>query len=277
MGNFRGSFPNHIFPPLPACPPHTHLVNVWLSFHSEWALYSHAKGINFTFSITYSDHRRHSFTTCQTRYDTEDCFHVHQGRTVYLGRLSPTPAPRSFNLMLEKSTHCCSLKEQKGYFSSHKIWLHFWMMVAFVFGKALKECLQSFPASGSFLRSRLFASSGPSIGGLSSASVLPMNIQGWFPLGWTGLISLHPEELSRVFSSTTVCRISESQSRSVVSDSATPWTVQSMEISPGQNTGVGSFSHLQGIFPTQGSNPVLPHCRWILYQLSHEENWRILE
>jgi len=40
--------------------------------------------------------------------------------------------------------------------------------------------------------------------------------------------------------------------------------------SPGQNTGVGSLSLLQGIFPTQGSNPGLPHCRWILYQLSHK-------
>ena len=43
-----------------------------------------------------------------------------------------------------------------------------------------------------------------------------------------------------------------------------PWN------SPGQNTGVGSLSLLQGIFPTQGSNPGLPHCRWILYQLSHK-------
>ena len=40
--------------------------------------------------------------------------------------------------------------------------------------------------------------------------------------------------------------------------------------SPGQNTGLDSFSFLQGIFPTQGSNPGLPHCRWILYQLSHK-------
>ena len=40
--------------------------------------------------------------------------------------------------------------------------------------------------------------------------------------------------------------------------------------SPGQNTGVGGLSFLQGIFPTQGSNPGLPHCRWILYQLSHK-------
>ena len=47
--------------------------------------------------------------------------------------------------------------------------------------------------------------------------------------------------------------------------------------SPGQNTGVGSLSLLQGIFPTQGSNPGLPHCRWILYQLRHEGSPRILE
>ena len=53
-------------------------------------------------------------------------------------------------------------------------------------------------------------------------------------------------------------------------------TIQSME-SPGQNTGVGSLSLLQGIFPTQGSNPGLPHCRWILFQLSHKGSPRILE
>ena len=47
--------------------------------------------------------------------------------------------------------------------------------------------------------------------------------------------------------------------------------------SPGQNTGVGSLSLLQGVFPTQGSNPGLPHCRWILYQLSHKASPRILE
>ena len=45
----------------------------------------------------------------------------------------------------------------------------------------------------------------------------------------------------------------------------TPWTIPSMN-SPGQNTGVGSLSLLQGIFPSQGSNPGLPHCRWFLYQ-----------
>ena len=50
--------------------------------------------------------------------------------------------------------------------------------------------LQSFPASGSFQMSQLFASDGQSIGVSASASVLPMNIQDWFPLGWTGWISL---------------------------------------------------------------------------------------
>ena len=50
----------------------------------------------------------------------------------------------------------------------------------------LLSCLQSFPASGSFLMSQLFSSAGQSIGASASASVLPMNIQDWFPLGWTG-------------------------------------------------------------------------------------------
>ena len=67
------------------------------------------------------------------------------------------------------------------------------------------------------------------------------------------------------------------ESRSVVSDSLRPHGLYSPWKSPGQNTGVGSLSLLQGIFPTQGSNPGLPHCRWILYQLSHKESSRILE
>ena len=67
-------------------------------------------------------------------------------------------------------------------------------------------CLQSFPASGSFPMSWLFASGGQSIGASASASVLPVSIQGWFPLGWTGLISLISKRLSRILSSTTVQR-----------------------------------------------------------------------
>ena len=65
-------------------------------------------------------------------------------------------------------------------------------------------CPQSFSASGSFPRSQFFASGGQSIGLSVSASVLPMNIQGWFPLGRTGLISLQPKGLSRISSNITV-------------------------------------------------------------------------
>ena len=64
--------------------------------------------------------------------------------------------------------------------------------------------LQSFPASGSFPMSQLFASGGQSIGVSASTSVLPMNTQDWFHLGWTGWISLQSRGLSRVFSNTTV-------------------------------------------------------------------------
>ena len=64
------------------------------------------------------------------------------------------------------------------------------------------SCLQSFPASGSFLVSQFFASGGQSIGDSASTSVLPMNIQDWFPLGLSDLISLLSKGLSRVFSKT---------------------------------------------------------------------------
>ena len=66
------------------------------------------------------------------------------------------------------------------------------------------SCFQSFPASGSSPVSQLFASGGQSIGVSASVSVLPKNIQDWFPLGLTGLISLLCKECKRVFSSTIV-------------------------------------------------------------------------
>ena len=73
------------------------------------------------------------------------------------------------------------------------------------------SCPQSFPAWGSFPMSWLFASGGQSIGASASASVLPMNIQGWFPLGLTGLIFLLSKGLSRVFSSTLAPQIFSAQ------------------------------------------------------------------
>ena len=66
------------------------------------------------------------------------------------------------------------------------------------------SCLQSFPASGSFPMSQFFSPGGQRIGTSASASVLPMNIQDWFPLGWTAGISLPSKRFSRVFSNTTV-------------------------------------------------------------------------
>ena len=66
------------------------------------------------------------------------------------------------------------------------------------------SCLQSFPTSGSFPLSQFFTSGGQNIGVSASASVLPMNTQDWYPLEWTGWISLQSKGLSRVFSNTTV-------------------------------------------------------------------------
>ena len=104
--------------------------------------------------------------------------------------------------------------------------------------------LQHLPASGSFPVNQFFASGGQSIGVSASASVLPVNIQDWFPLGWTDLISLQSKGLSSE---------NESESRSVMSNSFRPHGLYSPWDSPGQNTGVGSLSLLQGIFPTQVS------------------------
>ena len=66
------------------------------------------------------------------------------------------------------------------------------------------SCPQSFPASRCFPMSQLFAWGGQSTGVSASTSVLPMNTQGWSPLGWTGWISLQSKELWKVFSNTTV-------------------------------------------------------------------------
>ena len=70
---------------------------------------------------------------------------------------------------------------------------------------------------------------------------------------------------------------SKSESHSVMSDSLQPHGLDSPWNSPGQNTGVGSLSLLQGIFPTQELNPGLPHCGQILYKLGHKGSPRVLE
>ena len=102
------------------------------------------------------------------------------------------------------------------------------------------SCPQSFPASGSFSMSRLFASGGPSIGASTSASVLPMNIQGWFPLGLTGLISLLSKGLSRVFSSTTLRRHQFFSNLTLIEGKINSYTMKWM------NVEVPSFSRPNG-------------------------------
>ena len=80
-------------------------------------------------------------------------------------------------------------------------WCHPTISSSFV---PFSSLLQSFPTSGAFQMSQLFASHGQSIGVSASASVLPMNTEDWSPLEWTGWISLQSKGLSRVFSNTTV-------------------------------------------------------------------------
>ena len=96
----------------------------------------------------------------------------------------PSPAPRAYSNACPSSQWCHSTISSS--------------VVPF------SSCLQSFSASGSFQMSQFFTSGGQSIGVSASTSVLPMNIQDWSPLGWTGWISLQSKGLSRVLSSTTV-------------------------------------------------------------------------
>ena len=88
----------------------------------------------------------------------------------------PSPMPRVYS-------NSCPLSQ----------WCHLTISSSVV---PFTSCLQSFPASGSFPRSQFFTSGGQIIGVAASASVLPMNIQDWFPLGWTGWISLQTKGLS---------------------------------------------------------------------------------
>ena len=96
--------------------------------------------------------------------------------------LCPTPIPRDW-------ANSCPLSR----------WCHSTISSSVI---PFSYCLQSSPSSGSFQMSQIFASGGQSVG--ASASVLPVNIQDWCPLGWTGWISLQSKELSRVFSNTAV-------------------------------------------------------------------------
>ena len=110
---------------------------------------------------------------------------------------------------------------------------------------------------------------GHSTGVSASASLLPMNIQNWSPLGLRGLISLQSKTLKSLLQHHSLKPSIILCSAFCMVQLSHPYTT-TRKIkcnSPGQNTGVGSLSLLQGIFPTQELNPGLPHCRQILYQL----------
>ena len=107
---------------------------------------------------------------------------------------APKTAARQASLSITKSRSLLKLM-------SMSWWCHPTISSSVV---PFSSCLQSFPSSGSFLRSQFFASGGQSIGASASTSVLPMNIQGWSLLGWSDWISLQSKGLSRVFSNTTV-------------------------------------------------------------------------
>ena len=108
----------------------------------------------------------------------------------------------------------CTAAHQASLFITNSRSLHKLMSIESVMPSTISSsvvpfssCPQSFPASGSFQVSQLFALGGQSFGTSASASILPVNIQNWFPLEWTCLSSLQSKELSRVFSNTTVQNI----------------------------------------------------------------------
>ena len=118
----------------------------------------------------------------------------------------PKSCPTLFdpmNFMQHTRLPCPSLSPEV---CSNLCSLNQWCYPTISFSVAPFSCPQSFPVSRSFPMSWLFASGGQSIGASASASVLPMSIQSWFPLGLIGLISLLSKTLSRIFSSTVVYR-----------------------------------------------------------------------
>ena len=122
-------------------------------------------------------------TSVQFTSVTQSCPTLQSHGMQYARPPCPSPTPRVYSNSCPLSQWCHpTISSSVVPFSSH---------------------LQFFPASGSFQMSQFFASGGQSIWVSASASVLPMNSQDWFPLGWTGWISLQSKEFSRVFSNTT--------------------------------------------------------------------------
>ena len=149
-------------------------------------------------------------------YDRNCTKHLHAPSTSFQGNHTPKSTLHhsvqlSHSVMsdalqpngLEHDRHPCPSQTPRVYSESYPLswWCYLTISASVV---PFPSCPQSFPASGYFQMSQFVITSGQSIGISASASALPMNIQDGFPLGWTGLISLLSEGLSRVFSNTTV-------------------------------------------------------------------------
>ena len=138
---------------------------------------------------------------CIVRYSTKDTFHeINSWHAQFISVAQPCP------------TLCDPMDCSTPGLPVHRQLLEFIKLMSIesvmpsnhLILRPFSSCLQSFPASGSFPMSQFFSLGGQSIGVSASESVLPMNIQDWFPLGSTGWISLQSKGLSRVFSNTTV-------------------------------------------------------------------------
>ena len=141
------------------------------------------------------------------------------------------------------------------------------------------SCLQSFPASRSFQMSQFFALGGQSIGVSASASVLPMNIQGWFPLGWTGWITLLYTGLLRVFSNTTVKehQFFSTQLSFIIVQLSHPYTTTGKTIALTRRTFVGKVVSL--LFNTRSRLVIafLPRSKCLLISWQQSPSAVILE
>ena len=161
-----------------------HNEKIMFSHHHVWDFIPLAKTLIFESIPEILLQRLHGAHPNNLQFSsvTSDSWQPHEPQHARLHCPSPTPGAYSDSCL---SSHLChpTISSSVVPFSS---------------------CLQSFSASGSFPMSQFLASDGQTIGVSASASILPMNIQDWFPLGWTGWICLQSEGLSRVLSNTTV-------------------------------------------------------------------------
>ena len=132
---------------------------------------------------------------------------------------------------------------------------------------SFRSCPQSFPESGSFQMSQLFASGGQGIGVSASTSVLPMNIQDWSPLGWTGWISLQSKGLSRVFSNTTVQKHQFFSTQLSLVQLSHPYMTTGKTIALTRWTFVGKVTSLLYIMLSRLVRTFLPRSKHLLISL----------